>query len=300
MSLSPAEIEIESRKQRAQSLFLDLGPRLEAMRDALEDGQPKDALEEREQALAQLCELATLLGPAPLPEPRECPPLTSPALAGADLESLQTFRRAAGNDLELLHIHYAGLCAGQWRTGADTARSRAVRRASLRWAVTLGICAALLAAWWGWQFERQENARAELDRAKSLTATQAVRFISMTAWLAQKTQGQPLSALATGMAQDCSSIDLRQTLPNHPCREAWAANRASLFKGAIPAPGHPLDAPSEIFSDPWGAPYILLIPQQGAPRIVSAGPDGRLGTLDDLGADIPYWGLGADGGRERQ
>lgn len=40
--------------------------------------------------------------------------------------------------------------------------------------------------------------------------------------------------------------------------------------------------------DPWGQAYALDIPQEGSFRWRSGGPDQRLGTPDDLSAEVPY------------
>jgi len=318
MNLTQSDVAKESGKRLAESLIVSLRVGLEAMRVSLEEGRSLDALEAREALSPTLLELAELLGhPSRTKSPGihpggsgpggpagpgfgQGPSLESPGLTQADPEGLQAFRRAAARDLEGLEALYARLCSGRWRSGADVSRSHEVRKAWMRSAGVLGLSAALLACLWGWQWSLQERAETELDLAKSATASEGARLVSMAAWLAMKTQGKPLSQIASDMSGDCSGIDVRQTLPNHPCREAWAANRVALFKAAIPAPGAPVDAPSEIFFDPWGAPYILLIPKDAPPRIVSAGPGGRLGAAENVGVDIPYWPLGPAGGRERQ
>ncbi|MBI4804978.1 MAG: hypothetical protein HY795_07060 [Desulfovibrio sp.] len=292
MTFSQTDIDAESRKQAGESLIVQLRLCLADMRSCLEAGHTADAIIQRNVVLPLLEQLGKLLS--------QEGPLEAVSHSGTDPETLQAFRRAAGVDLEKMESRYRSVCSGEWRSVADEKREAAVRREGRNWALWLGITSLLLAAWWGWQWSRQEAARAEIDAAKSVTASQAVKLVSITAWLAQKTQGKPLAAFARDMTPDCSGIDVRQTLPNHPCREAWVFNRHSIFKAAIPAPGQPIDAPSEIFFDPWGAPYLLLIPPAGLPRIVSAGPDGRLGTPDDVGVDIPYWRLGEDGGRDRQ
>lgn len=45
---------------------------------------------------------------------------------------------------------------------------------------------------------------------------------------------------------------------------------------------------SEPLRDPWQQPYALDIPQEGTFRWRSAGEDQRLGTADDLSAEVPY------------
>jgi len=292
MKLEQADIDLEARKEAAESLIIQLRPCLADMRSHLEAGHPADALVQRDIALLLLVQLGKQLAGERL--------LEAASHGGTDPEALQSFRRAAGADLEKLENRYRSVCSGEWRSAADEKREAAVRRAGRNWALWLSLISILLAAWWGWQWLRQEAALAEINAAKSLTALQAVKLVSMTAWLAQRNHNKPLTAFARDMTAECSGMDVRQTLPNHPCREAWVSNRHSIFKAAIPAPGQPIDAPSEIFFDPWGAPYLLLIPATGLPKIVSAGPDGRLGTPDDVGVDIPYWRLGEDDGRDRQ
>ena len=292
MTLTRADIASETRKQAAESLITQLRLSLTDMRSYLEVGLAPEAAAQRGILLPLLIQLGELLGSEA--------PLSASSHGGTNPEALQAFRRSAAADLEKMESRYRSTCSGTWRSAADETREAAVRRASRNWALWLSLVLALLAVWWGWQWSRQEAARVEIDTAKSVTASQAVKLISMTTWLALKTQGKPLSAFAKDMAAECAGIDVRQTLPNHPCREAWVFNRHSVFKAAIPAPGLPIDAPSEIFFDPWGAPYIMLIPETGSSRIVSAGPDGRLGTPDDVGVDIPYWRLGEEGDRDRQ
>ena len=303
MNLTPSDIALESRKRLAETLFGRVRGGLEVMRALLEDGRALEALESRDALLPEFHQLVGLLGePAGVgpianvcgPETPGCVPwanrpLRSAGLREADPEGLQAFRRAAMHDLEELEGGYARLCAAQWRSGADEAGSRAVRSVRKRSGWALGLAAALLACWWGWQESVAERVRTELDRAKSETAAEGVRFIGMAAWTAMKTQGKPLSEIAKDMSGECSDTGVRNSLPNHPCREVWSANSQALFLSAVPRPGAPVDAPSEVFSDPWGNPYILLIPKDGPPRVVSAGPDGRLGTADDVGADIPDW-----------
>jgi type II secretory pathway pseudopilin PulG len=292
MSLEQADIDMEARKQAAESLLIQLRLCLADMRSLLEAGHPAEAIVQRDIARLLFVQLGKLLNKEGL--------LETASHGGTDAEALQAFRRAAGLDLEKLESRYRFLCSREWRSVADEKRDATVRRTAWSWALWLSLASVLLAVWWGWQWSRQEAARAEINTAKSVTASQAVKLVSMTAWLAQKTQNKPLSAFARDMTAECSGIDVRQTLPNHPCREAWVYNRHSIFKASIPSPGQPIDAPSEIFFDPWGAPYLLLIPATGLSKIVSAGPDGRLGTPDDVGVDIPYWRLGEDGGRDRQ
>lgn len=39
-------------------------------------------------------------------------------------------------------------------------------------------------------------------------------------------------------------------------------------------------------NDPWGQPYVIMCPYD-APEVLSAGPDGRYGTNDDLYTGAP-------------
>lgn len=316
LSLTPADLDLERRKQMAQSLILDARSGLDAMREALEPASADGALEALEPRRATLaaitglddllrgddkssvecitnCRPGSLLGRIRRFGARPAS-LRAPGLADwTDQDSLQRFRRAALGDLERLERELEKRQTSGWRSNADENRQRAVRRASLRWGACLGVAAVLLAAWWGWQRSREERALVQVNRARCETAAQAVKLVSLAGWLAQKTQAKPLSALAQDMSEACAGIDVQKTDADHPCRAAWAANRQALFRGVIPEPGKPVDAPSEIVSDPWGAPYVLLIPQSGPPRpprVVSAGPDGVIGTPDDLSADIPSRG----------
>jgi hypothetical protein len=304
MKLTQSDIAKESGKRLAESLLGRVRQGLESMRVHLEEGRALEALEARDTLLPELLRLADLLEEpaewwspsAPSHGPESAGPgigarrpLRSPGLTDADPDGLQAFRRAAGQDLEGLEVGYSRLCSTAWRSGADETRARVVGGGRRRAAWTLGLAAALLAGWWSWQWSVEVRAQSELDRAKSETAAEAARLISMAAWMAEKTQGKPLSEIATDMSGECTGINVLHTLPNHPCREAWATNSQALFRAAIPKPGAPVDAPSEVFFDPWGGPYILLIPKEGPPRIVSAGPDGILGSADNVGVDIPYW-----------
>ena len=316
LSLTPADFDLERRKQMAHSLILSAQRGLDAMRAILEPGSGAGALEaltQRDVALAALLDLDALLrsndeSKSLCSTKRESSGIlprwitafrTRPATLRApgftdwtDQESLQRFRRAALSDLEHLGRVLEKRLTRDWCTNADENRQRAVRRACLRWGAGLGLAAVLLAVWWGWQRSREEAALVQVTHARTKVAAQGVKLISLAGWLAQKTQGKPLSAFAQDMYGTCAGIDIQKTFPNHPCREAWVLNRRALFRGVIPEPGKPVDAPSQIFSDPWGAPYVLLIPETDTPRpprVVSAGPDGFIGTPDDVSADIPYW-----------
>lgn len=281
MTLPPGDLDKEARKRRVLELFALAAARLEDMRLALERQAPLDAWERRDEIIPMLGELVVLLDP----------PLAPQALGrhGSDPQSLQDFRRAALDGLESLRARFGALRAGPWFTGADASRRASVRKASARVALCCALAAAALAGWRGWQERREAHALALINRAKAETASQAVKLISMTAWLAGKTQGKPLADLFRDMSEACGGVNVDLTLPNHPCRQAWAANGQAVFRASIPAPGKPVDCPSELFFDPWGGPYVLDIPSGGRARALSAGPDGLVGTPDDIVADIPYW-----------
>ncbi len=284
MSLTPSDLEKEKLKKRALEIFARASALLEDMRLFLEQGRPLDASECRDRLMPMLVELFALLDPDQA--------LAAPRHAGTDQQSLQDFRRAALDDMESLRKRFSILCSGAWRSGADVSQAAAVRTASLRLTVWCVLALAALAGWWGWQQHRQATAKALLDKAKSETAAQGVKLISMAAWLAVKNQGRPLGELVKDMSGDCSGIDVDQTLPNHPCRQAWTEYRQTIFHASIPAPGAPVDCPSELFFDPWGGPYVLVVPVQGRAKVLSAGPDGLVGTPDDVTSDIPSWGNG--------
>ncbi|MFP5221445.1 MAG: hypothetical protein ACLGSA_04085 [Acidobacteriota bacterium] len=314
-ALTPADLALERRKLAAQSFIADARRGLEAMREALEPATGSGSLEAispRNAVLDAILGLDALLrGDDESPSNRTTERkhglwagrftgsrtrptvLRSPALtAWTDLESLQRFRRAAIRDLDRLERELAKRQARQWHSGADENRQRAMRRECLRWGACLGLAVVLLAGWWGWQRSRQEATLIRLNSARVETAAQAVRLISMAGGLAQKTRGRPLADIVPDMSGPCAGIDVQKTMPDHPCRAAWAMASHAIFRAAVPPPGRPLDAPSEVFSDPWGAPYVLLIPESGPPRpphVVSAGPDGFIGTGDDVSADIPAW-----------
>ncbi|WP_243361963.1 type II secretion system protein GspG [Fundidesulfovibrio terrae] len=283
MILSASDSTLEARKRQAEDLLSGIAAGLESLRRMLERWSAEDAasaVTARDALTGTLRELRSLTGW----EMR----LESDNRAWTDREALQDFRRSALADLERLQAYYARLCAGPWRTAADAARDRTVRASVRRFASVLGLCALLLAVWWGWQWSRQQAARAEMDAARRDRAAQAVSLIASAARQAQAVQSKPLALLAPDMSGDCSGIDIRAILPNHPCRQAWDKSSQAVFRAAVPAPGKPVDAPSEVFTDPWGAPYVFVVPSQATPRVVSPGPDGKLGTPDDITADIPY------------
>jgi len=293
----------DSRQFRGQRLLASLRERLSAMRLALEeedlpaaagdDGHGADmgsgglpgAVARQAGIRRDLAELAQLTEYAP--------GLESAARSGLDRDALQAFRRAAMRDTEALERRFAALAATTWRSASDAERAKACRTSALRWGIWLLAAAIALAGWTGWQRQRQAALRAGLDAVKAESARQALMLISQAAWQAMHAGKRPLAAIAPDMTADCAGIDVRATLPNHPCRQAWDRDRQAIFQACIPSPGLPWNAPSEIFFDPWNSPYVL---ESAAtpPTVRSAGPDGRLGTADDIAAPVPYWGPGGD------
>jgi hypothetical protein len=267
---------------RAHGLVLQARGNLDDLRAALEADELVRALGLRQDLLIGLDALAVLTGAQF--------PLESPGVRRTDLEALQAFRRAAGRDLERLDAARTALCRSSWRSPADETREAAARVLAARVLAGVLLLSALLAAWWGWQRYGLAASRAAVDAARTATAREGVKLISLGAWLAAKNTGKPLAELAADMTGECAAFDLRKAPPSHPCSQAWARNRMAFFRGSIPAPGAPMDPPAEIFFDPWDAPYVLVLPKDGPARIVSAGPDGLLGTPDDVAALIPYWG----------
>lgn len=281
-SASPSRDQDKDALQyRTGGLARDARGNLDALRAALEADELARALGLRQELLTGLDALAVLTGARF--------PLESPGMRRTDLEALQAFRRAAGRDLERLEAAREALCRAAWRSETDAAREAAVRSAGKRILAGLLVLSVLLTGWWGWQRHRLADSNAAIDTAKTAAAREGVNLISLAAWLATKNTGKPLVELAPDMHGECAAFDLKKVLPNHPCSEAWARNRMALFRAAIPAPGAPIDPPAEIFFDPWGAPYVLVVPEDGPARILSAGPDGLLHTPDDVAALIPYW-----------
>jgi len=293
------DCEKDARQFQGCRLLAALDATLAAMRQALEDqdlpstpqgdrppGVPSadallTALDQRTAILEYLAALARLA--------EHVTPLESPPHDGFDPEALQAFRRAALRDAETLGRRLKTLADTRWRSRADNERLRNCRSAALRIGIWLLAGAVALAGWTGWQRHRQAALKAELDLTKTETTRQALRLISQAAWQAMRNRGEPLTAIAPDMTAQCAGIDVQATLPNHPCRQAWAQARQAIFQAAIPSPGLPWNAPSEIFFDPWNAPYVLES-AANPPTIRSAGPDGRLGTPDDIVVPIPFWG----------
>ncbi len=307
------------RQYRGECLKASLEAALTALRNALEDdGEdgPSQASSTGHATVAEaLCarvqadleELARLTGhgapleslaPAALLEELPlagCPKTTrragnacTAALTGPGLEALQAFRRAALRDRETLEGQLTGLAATQWRSASDAKRCLESRRLALRLGAWLLGAAVALAGIWGWQHQRQATLTAQVNKVKAETARQALLLLSQAAWQATRVQNKPLAALAPDMSADCAVLNVQATLPNHPCRIAWATVRQAIFHAAIPAPSAVWNAPSEIFFDPWGGPYVVES-AANPPTVRSAGPDGRLGTADDILVPVPYW-----------
>lgn len=298
----------DTRQCTGESLLTSLEAALEAMRDSLENDGEETAPDALRNAFGRDCASAEgdgLLAAAILRERvgvdlKELAWLTgygahleSPALTGHDLEALQAFRRAAHRDREALERGFSALVAADWRSASDVERSKARRRLAQRWGICLLAAAVGLAGVFGWQQKRQAALLTKMNSAKAQTARQALILLSQAAWQAMRFQNLPLAAIAPDMTANCAGLDVRATLPNHPCREAWATGRQAIFRASIPAPGKGIDAPSEIFFDPWGGPYVVES-AANPPAVRSAGPDGRLDTSDDVVAPVPYW-RGLDG-----
>jgi hypothetical protein len=211
LCLTHADLDLERRKHTALSLIQEARSGLGAMRVALEPASADGALgalTRRGAVLEAIVALEAMLrskhdstsncitprmptsflaritGLRPRPAGLRAPGLA----AWTDQESLQRFRRAALSDLERLERELASRQECDWRSNADVNRQRAVRRASLRWGASLALAAMLLAVWWGWQRARQDASQVRLTRAKTDVASQAVKLISLTGWLAQKTE----------------------------------------------------------------------------------------------------------------
>lgn len=277
-------LALETRRLRARSLAARLNGHLETMREALEDDRPLDALDQRPQALSAARLLHGLLE---TPEPLALE--ASPGLAQSDPASLQHLRRTALADLERLKARLARLESGEWRTPGDALRAAQVRGVLTRYGAACLAVACLLAGWFAWQQWRAAGLRARLEAVRQETASKALDLIALNAWQARRAQGRPLAGVLPRLpAPDaCAGQDLRAVAPDHPCRAAWSAGSQALFNAAIPAGGKPIGAPSEVQADPWGSPYILYLPPDSPGRVVSPGPDGLLGTADDLARDIP-------------
>ena len=50
----------------------------------------------------------------------------------------------------------------------------------------------------------------------------------------------------------------------------------------------------QLFDDPWGRPYVYERGTNDLPRLLSCGPDGMAGTLDDLRPGASYFDPGTD------
>ncbi|WP_243439915.1 hypothetical protein [Fundidesulfovibrio soli] len=268
------------RRMRCEELAERAALGLESMREALDAGRMEDAARLAREADLRLRELAAL---TLLPE----------AAAGlepgwSDPGSLQAFRRAGLEALERLRERYAALCAGPWQDAGDILGRDAARRLALRTLCALLAAAAIFGGWWRWQEARSARLAAGLDAARAETALEAARLIGR-AWtqVARFAGKAPEGVPKLKDFEACTGADLRGLAPDAPCRQAWKTASGQLFLGAVPPPGNADAAPSEVQSDPWGSPYVLAVDPQGRGRVVSPGPDGRLGTLDDISEPLP-------------
>ncbi|GFK94616.1 hypothetical protein NNJEOMEG_02463 [Fundidesulfovibrio magnetotacticus] len=275
-------LQQDARTLRAHLLARRLEEHLETMRQALEEARPLDALTLRPQALSA----ARLLREA-VEDPSTLGMDSCEGASWSDEASLQEQRRAGLRDLERLRARLARLERGPWRTGADRERRALVAATLRRFAATALILALALGLWWALQSWRITERTRALEAARLVTAREALDLTALNAWQARRLRGAPLKSFLPDMSGLCAGLDLRAATPDHPCRKAWAEGRETLFGAATPPGGRPIAAPSEVEADPWGAPYVLLLPGDGPDRVASAGPDGLLGSADDLIREIP-------------
>lgn len=295
-ALTDSDLAKDERKRAGETLVLTLAPLFERLRLELEREDLRAALVTARSLVTDLARLGCLVTTKSPPSMPAIPPLPG----SPDALALQAFRRGASRAFERFARRLDQLEAGPWRSRAVLATDRAVVRQRLRHGLVLGL-AALVAGIWFWTQQARIHAQKTLvDQAKAQTALNALKFLSMTAWRAQNASGQPLSALVRDMSADCAGIDVNASLPNSPCREDWAHNREVLFTRFIPPPGETRHAPAEIYYDPWGGPYLVLASPGVVPRIVSAGPTGRLGDPGNLGVDVPYWPVEKDAPNDAQ
>jgi len=280
--------ELVRRRMRCEALMAGLALQLETLRDSLDDGRTDDASRQAREADLALRELAALM-------------LLPRAVEGldprwSDPASLQAFRRTAQDALERLNARYGALCAGPWQDAGDMLGRDAAKRLLLRAGAALLAATFVFGGWWTWQEARQARLAAELDRARAERALEAARLVARTWAQAAKATGLAPAVLAglrnfdactgTGAGQGAAR-DLRGAAPDDPCRLAWKSARDALFAAAVPPPGNTDPTPSEVERDPWGSPYVLQADPQGGGRVVSPGPDGRLGTPDDIAEPLP-------------
>ena len=278
--MNGAPDQLRQRRMRCEELAEQAGLRLESLREALDAASMEDASRLAREADLRLRELAAL---TLLPEAAH-----GLEPGWSDPGSLHAFRRAGLEALERLRARYAALCAGPWQDAGDILGGAAARRLAVRTLCALLAAAAIFGGWWRWQEARSTRLAAELDKARAVTALEAVRLIGR-AWAeaARFTGKAPAEALDFKTFDACAGADVRLAAPDAPCRQAWKAASERIFTGAVPPPGNADAAPSEVQRDPWGSPYVLTIDAQGRGRVVSPGPDGRLGTPDDISEPLP-------------
>ena len=279
--LSPEDLDKEKAKKRCQDRLGLLRQGLAAMNLALELGDLDQARQLRPGLAESLQELSALIRPG----------LPSAALEqqAPQAEALQAFRRQALREVEDLDRALAALSRGAWRSAADLSQKAILGRARLGQTICLAAAVLMLAAWAGWQHQRQARLTQALNQAKIPVAESSLKLLSLMTWLAQANDPD-LAGRLTDMSQDCAGADLKTILPNHPCRQDWQKNREIIFHSAMPKPAPPLDPCSEIFFDPWQSPYLVLIdPASRRIRVLSPGPSGRLGGPDNISLAVPYW-----------
>lgn len=283
MNATPAQTR--DRQVRCETLLAQAAVTLEALRDALDMAG---------RGTASGTEQACLLAQRASRELQELAALTvlPGAVAGldarwADAASLQAFRREGLAALERLQRRYDELCDGPWLSAGDTLARRAARRLSRRTLLALLAVAVVFGGWWQWQQRRMADQAALLESARANTAQEAVLLIGMAWAQAARVQGVAPAALLEPGDGGCLGADLRGAAPDNPCRQAWNRARARLFAQMVPVPGNTFPPPSEVLLDPWGSPYVLRLDAAGRAQVVSAGPDGRVGTADDVVQLIP-------------
>lgn len=269
---------VSQRRALCEQLFSSLTKTLDALRDAL-DRQDDAATSLVAGARSLVRELETLLL-APHDQ-------TWPDAGFSDVASLHAFRRAAQERQEALRKRYHQLADGPWLTATDMLARRSARSLALRALLATCLLAVLCVGWWQWQQVRMTRQEDRLNAAKQQSASDGVRVIAMAWAQAARVTGTAPQALADITPEPgCTGADLRGVAPDNPCRQAWMRQRAFIFSRMIPAPGNAFPPPSELLLDPWGSPYVLAVDGQG-PMVLSPGPDGRIGTADDVTTRLP-------------
>ncbi|GAB6038083.1 hypothetical protein JCM15519_26420 [Fundidesulfovibrio butyratiphilus] len=288
--LTASDLDKEERKRCGEGLVRTLHVLFDRLRLELEREDLQTAQGTARALAADLARLDELVsGDVPPPAPTLPPLPESP-----DALAMQAFRRKACAAFEHFSRRLDALKSGPWRSRVDTDIRRAVSRQRFRHGLALaGV--ALIAGLWFWSQQSRIHAQElQVNQAKAQTAMNTLKFLSLAAWQAQNTSGKTLNELVRDMNVDCAGIDINASLPNSPCREDWVFNREALFTRFIPPPGETKHAPGEIYFDPWGGPYLVLIQPGRLPRIACAGPSGRLGDPGNLSVDVPYWPVGTD------